>query len=261
MAEEPGVVDLDDSVEADQRELFFDVDREKAGRNGISTEDVAQTLRLALAGMPAGHRARARPSRTNCRSSCGCRATARSIRRAAADASSSRAAAAHVGAARGAGHVPRATSYDKTIYHKNQERVVYVTGRMAGRGPAYAVLALQSHFKEQPAARRASRIDWRGEGEWKITLDVFRDLGIAFSVALLGIYVLLVYETGSYLLPVDHHAVDSADHDRHHARLLAAEPDREPAGRRVRQPGVLHRHGHDRHDRAERHRGPQRASS
>ena len=43
---------------------------------------------------------------------------------------------------------------------------------------------------------------WRGEGEWKITLDVFRDLGIAFAAALVGIYVLLVYETGSYLLPV-----------------------------------------------------------
>jgi multidrug efflux pump subunit AcrB len=46
------------------------------------------------------------------------------------------------------------------------------------------------------------RINWRGEGEWKITLDVFRDLGIAFGIALLGIYVLLVYETASFLLPV-----------------------------------------------------------
>jgi multidrug efflux pump subunit AcrB len=93
------------------------------------------------------------------------------------------------------------TVEDKTIHHKNHERVVYVTGEMAGRGPAYAVLDLQKHFKEYPLPK-GIEADWRGEGEWKITLDVFRDLGIAFGVALLAIYVLLVYETGSYALPV-----------------------------------------------------------
>jgi multidrug efflux pump subunit AcrB len=45
-------------------------------------------------------------------------------------------------------------------------------------------------------------VDWRGEGEWKITLDVFRDLGMAFGAALLLIYVLLVAQTGSLLIPV-----------------------------------------------------------
>jgi multidrug efflux pump subunit AcrB len=45
-------------------------------------------------------------------------------------------------------------------------------------------------------------VEWSGEGEWKITLDVFRDLGIAFLAALVGIYVLLTYETRSYLIPV-----------------------------------------------------------
>lgn len=45
-------------------------------------------------------------------------------------------------------------------------------------------------------------VDWRGEGEWKITLDVFRDLGLAFAAACLGIYVLMVWETSSYLLPL-----------------------------------------------------------
>jgi multidrug efflux pump subunit AcrB len=46
------------------------------------------------------------------------------------------------------------------------------------------------------------RVNWAGEGEWKITLDVFRDLGIAFAAACLGIYVLLVYQTGSYFMPL-----------------------------------------------------------
>ncbi|MCA8953201.1 MAG: efflux RND transporter permease subunit, partial [Planctomycetes bacterium] len=45
-------------------------------------------------------------------------------------------------------------------------------------------------------------VDWRGEGEWKITLDAFRDLGLAFFAACLGIYILLVHETRSYVLPL-----------------------------------------------------------
>mgnify|MGYP000971751404 CR=1 FL=1 len=80
-------------------------------------------------------------------------------------------------------------------------RVVYVNAETAGRGPAYAVLALQKHFKANPPPAGIT-IDWKGEGEWKITLDVFRDLGLAFAAALLGIYVLLVYETKSYVLPL-----------------------------------------------------------
>jgi multidrug efflux pump subunit AcrB len=71
---------------------------------------------------------------------------------------------------------------------------------MAGRGPAYAVLGLQKYLREHPLPA-GIRADWGGEGEWKITVDVFRDLGIAFAVALLAIYALLVYETGSYALP------------------------------------------------------------
>ncbi|MGB4241832.1 MAG: efflux RND transporter permease subunit, partial [Kiritimatiellia bacterium] len=54
MAAEQGVVDIDDSAEAAQQKLFFRVDREKAGLNGVSTEDVVNTLRIALSGMPAG---------------------------------------------------------------------------------------------------------------------------------------------------------------------------------------------------------------
>jgi multidrug efflux pump subunit AcrB len=90
---------------------------------------------------------------------------------------------------------------DPTLFHKNMERVVYVTAEMAGRGPAYAVLDLQSDLEKNPLPEGTKAV-WTGEGEWKITVDVFRDLGIAFSAALLAIYVLLVYETGSYLLPL-----------------------------------------------------------
>jgi multidrug efflux pump subunit AcrB len=46
------------------------------------------------------------------------------------------------------------------------------------------------------------RVEFAGEGEWKITLDVFRDLGLAFAAALVGIYVLLAAQTGSFIIPV-----------------------------------------------------------
>ena len=79
-------------------------------------------------------------------------------------------------------------------------------------------------------------VDFAGEGEWKITLDVFRDLGLAFAAALVGIYILLVAQTGSFVIPRGRHAGHSADHPGHHARLLAAERAQRRAGRRFPDP-------------------------
>jgi multidrug efflux pump subunit AcrB len=198
METEPNLVDVDDSVEANQRKFVFDVDQQKAGLNGISTRAIVDTLRMALSGAPAGlvHI----PSEQN--------ELPIELRLPRHERSSlSRLRAIEVKGRQGAavqlGELGtfREDTVDRTIFHKNQERVVFVTGEMAGRGPAYAVLALQRHFKENPLPPGIT-LDWRGEGEWKITVDVFRDLGLAFAAALLGIYVLLVYETGSFLLPV-----------------------------------------------------------
>jgi len=197
MKKEPGVVDVDDSVEATQDKFFFRVDRDKAARNGIATEDIVQSLQMALSGMPAGtlHV----PTEQN-----ELPIVIKLPREKRSDLS--RLATLTVKGRGGLGvqlgelgafepHVA-----DKTIFHKNQERVVFVTGEMAGRGPAYAVLALESWFKKNPLPA-GIKVDWAGEGEWKITVDVFRDLGLAFAAALVGIYVLLAYQTGSYVLP------------------------------------------------------------
>ena len=90
---------------------------------------------------------------------------------------------------------------EQTIYHKNLRRVAYVTGETAGRTPAEAILGMQAAAEEEPVPG-GSEVVWTGEGEWKITLDVFRDLGLAFGGALLLIYILMVYQTGSYLMPL-----------------------------------------------------------
>ncbi len=198
MAEEQGVVDVDDMVEADRTRWVFETDREKAGINGISTEAIAQTMRLALDGMPAGviHE----PAEQN-----EWPIVLRLPRAARSDLERLQSVAVKGGGGQlvQIGELGRFVERpgEKTVFHKNQERVVYVTAEAAGRGPAYAVLALQRHFKANPLPR-GIRLDWRGEGEWKITLDVFRDLGIAFAAALLAIFVLLVYETKSYILPL-----------------------------------------------------------
>ncbi len=198
MQQEDAVVDVDDSVEESQDKLFFRVDREKAGLNGVSTEDVVQTLQVALHGMPAGmvHL----PGEQN---ELAIQLRLPLEKRSDPERLKTLGVRGRNGQMVQLGELGRfeKSAVDVTIFHKNQERVVYVTGETAGRGPAYAVLALQSWFKRHPLPA-GIRAEWAGEGEWKITVDVFRDLGIAFAAALMAIYVLLVYETRSYALPV-----------------------------------------------------------
>jgi multidrug efflux pump subunit AcrB len=198
LALEDGVVEADTSAEAHQQKLFFRVDREKAGLNGISTEDIVGTLRLALAGMPAGvvHAPREQNELP---------IVLRLPREKRSDPERLKTlrVKGRMGHSVQLGELGafEEDTVDRTIMHKNMEPVVFVTAEMAGRGPAYAVLSQQAELAETPLPD-GIRAVWTGEGEWKITVDVFRDLGIAFSAALLAIYVLLVYETGSYLLPI-----------------------------------------------------------
>jgi multidrug efflux pump subunit AcrB len=98
------------------------------------------------------------------------------------------------------GHFEKVPS-EQTIYHKNLRRVAYVFGDTAGRTPGEAVIGLLLAIRDKPVPS-GSEVVWTGEGEWKITLDVFRDLGLAFGGALLLIYILMVYQTGSYLIPL-----------------------------------------------------------
>ena len=95
----------------------------------------------------------------------------------------------------------------KTIYRKDQKRVVYVTADMAGalESPVYAILGMNKElqkmtlpkgykvnelYMEQPTDESDFTVKW--DGEWQITLEVFRDLGIAFMVVIVIIYMLIV---------------------------------------------------------------------
>ena len=106
---------------------------------------------------------------------------------------------------------------DKTIYHKNLKRVTYVIGDVAGieESPVYVILKmkeairnlklpegyeLQQYSTIQPPLEQKYAMKW--DGEWHITYEVFRDLGIAFTAVLILIYILVVAWFRSFLIPL-----------------------------------------------------------
>jgi len=225
MSREPGLVDLDVSTEADQLKYVFETDKPKAALSGISTKDVADTLSIALKGSRATvlHLPKeVDPLWVELRIP--------RIERSAIDDLEELYVQGETGQSVQLGALGkfRETIDDKTIYHKNLKRVVYVYAEVAGISPAEAIVDLEtdrqpgnelfvSDATPRPLAERTwlspgggvpwtipagYSVNWAGEGEWDITLDVFRDLGLAFAAALFGIFVILMFETGSRILPV-----------------------------------------------------------
>jgi multidrug efflux pump subunit AcrB len=194
----PKVVDVDDSVEAPQVQYNFVVDRTKAGLHGITEEEIARSARMFLGGESPTivHQDSERsPLEVNLR-------LPRSMRSRPEDMGSIRVKAAD------GSMVPfnelgelKETTIDQAIYRKNMERLVFVTGEMAGRSPVDAIFDLQDSMKTNPLPDGFT-VNWAGEGEWKITLEVFRDLGLAFAGALILIYILLVQQTQSFAIPL-----------------------------------------------------------
>ncbi|WP_035261981.1 efflux RND transporter permease subunit [Desulfonatronum lacustre] len=192
------VVDVDDSRVAARPRLTFVPDREKAGLHGLSARDLLHALRMAAAGttpatIQSPHERQTLPVRV---------ILPRELRVSPADLE-----ALHVRGADGSmlplgelGQFVREME-EQPILHKNLRRVVYVTAETAGLPPAEAVLDLQAKLRASPPPQGIDVV-WTGEGEWKITVDVFRDLGLAFGAAMVGIYLLLVVQTASLALPL-----------------------------------------------------------
>ena len=211
----PGVVDVDWYVEDDQPKLQLIVDQEKAALSGVSTAELAGTLRLASSGERVGLLHDERASARTSPSSSSCRRADRS--------DLARLAALRVAGKGGqlvsVGELVRTKRVveDKSIYHKNLMPVVYVTADVAGaiESPVYAILALdreldklpvpggyrlEQHTAHQPSSTERYAMKW--DGEWHITYEVFRDLGFAFAAVLVLIYVLVVAWFQSFLSPL-----------------------------------------------------------
>ncbi len=209
-----GVVDVDWYVEEDQIKYHFAVDREKAALNGVSVEQVAATLRMAVGGMNAGllHQPQEKEDVSillrlprEKRSNLG---NLKEIR-----------VMGQTGNLVPLNELVRVEekTLDKSIYHKNLMPVVYVTGDVAGReeSPLYAMMKLNRaidglHLPDgYPMKRYVSsqpfvtdRLSMKWDGEWYVSYEVFRDLGIAFAVVLVLIYILVVGWFQSYRVPL-----------------------------------------------------------
>jgi len=198
LAKESGVVDVDDFAEDAHDRLDFVLDKEKAALHGVTTAEVVRTLRLSLGGdaVATVHEAGERnPLPLRLVLPRAARSGTEELSRVAVmGAEGDLVPLAEIGA------FQRRTE-DQPVYHKDLERVVFVVGEVAGRSPADVVFAMQKSAASAPLSG-AARADWSGEGEWKITVDVFRDLGLAFAGAMLLIYVLLVAETRSFVIPL-----------------------------------------------------------
>ncbi len=198
MKSEPFVVDIDDTTEAPRDRVDFVLDKEKAALHGVSTAMITQTLRTALSGAsPATvHRAGERKPLP-------VKIILPRERRTGIPALSQIPVKAQNGKMIPLGELGTFVKVpeDQPIYHKNLERVVYVFGEMAGRAPAEAIIDMQKRIEDQPLSK-GLRAEWAGEGEWKITLRVFRDMGISYLAALMGIYTLLVIQMNSFFMPL-----------------------------------------------------------
>jgi len=194
----PGIVDVDDTLVAPQRKVVWAVDRVKAGVLGVSNNQVAQLVSDMIEGGEYGSLRlpdQVHPVRIIARLPRANRAVPEEIGTFMVKTPQGRMVYLSE-----LGWFEERT-IDQPIYHKNLKPVVYVFGETAGLPPPEAIFALKDAVSRD-ASLKDFDIVWSGEGEWDITVRVFRDLGIAFGVAVLGIYILLLYQTQSYLLPI-----------------------------------------------------------
>lgn len=226
----PGVVDVDWYIEADQPKARFVIDKEKAALHGISAETISQTLRIAVSGLPVDlvHMPREkedvplilevpRPFRT-------LPEELLALRVRSGDAN----ALPEPGGDAAPPLIPlrelvriEYTTTDKSIHHKNLMPVTYVIGDVAGEAesPVYAILQMNKKLRQidprkfggsvsefkiynavLPFTEAQPAMKW--DGEWHITIEVFRDLGIAFGAVCILIYLLMVGWFRSFITPL-----------------------------------------------------------
>jgi len=220
----PGVVDVDWMVEDDQNVYNLVVNKERAAFRGVSAEQIAQTLRMSIAGMDVGllHTDKELdPVTIQVR-------LPKSDRTSLANLSGIFVQSQGMGMLttrlRAGEMIPLSELVtvqekleDKSIFHKDLRRVVYVTADVAGatESPVYAMLDMDKKIQQlktpggysvsplytsSPKAEEKLSMKW--DGEWQITFEVFRDLGTAFAVVLVIIYLLIIGWFQSFKTPL-----------------------------------------------------------
>ncbi len=203
-AETADVVDIDWQVEDDQVEYKFNVLKEKAALAGVSTQQVINSVAMALGGQEVTQLYAEKEHEQ-----VGIQLRFSEDERSSIEDLKKINIMSMTGQKVALGDVVeiKEALQDKSIYRKNQKRVVYVTADIAGalESPVYGILnmsknldkiklpegyTLNEEFTQQPFVQDNYSLKW--DGEWQITYEVFRDLGTAFAVVLLVIYMLII---------------------------------------------------------------------
>ena len=208
------VVDIDWMVEDNQTEYQFDINKEKAMLYGVAPQQIAYTMNMALSDNAI----------TNLYDEDAVNQVGLVLALDEKEKSTISDISQLKVKSKQGNMVPIAdlvtitkTTAAKSIYRKNQKRVVYVLADMAGEleSPAYAILGMEDKLKNiklpkgyelnemylgQPDYEDNYTVKW--DGEWQITLEVFRDLGIAFLGAIILIYILIVGWFQNFKAPI-----------------------------------------------------------
>ncbi len=198
------VVDVDWMVEDDQVEYNFVIDKEKAMLYGITPQQIVQVMVMAFREQPVSHM-----YREDSFEQIGIVLSVSEKDKSSLDQIQQLKITSQQGNMVSVGDLVsiKEGTKAKSIYRKNQKRVVYVMSDMAGEleSPVYAILGMTDKlnqlelpqgfsinelYMEQPQYEDDYTVKW--DGEWQITLEVFRDLGIAFLGVIVIIYMLIV---------------------------------------------------------------------
>jgi len=209
------IVDIDDSGEADTEKIVLRVDRNKAALAGVTQQGVVEAVRLALGGenvtaLRTGHAKFEVPVRIGVPAELQSALERLLMLPVRADSGALVPLSELV--------QPVRALRDKAIYHKDLLPVVYVVGDMAGAldSPLYGMFAIRGgiagmelaeggrlgeYFIRQPGDRYA-QYAYKWDGEWEVTYETFRDMGIAYGAGLVLIYLLVVAQFRSYATPL-----------------------------------------------------------
>jgi len=214
LAQTADVVDVDWRVEHDQPQYNFEVDKEKAMQYGVAPAQVVGVINAALSGATIGTL-----HTPETFSQVNIKLQLNDPDKSSINDLKNLTVINQQGMPVSVGdlvHVSQRIK-EKSIYRKNQKRVVYVTADMAGKleSPFYAIskvsdslksikvptgYALKEEYTHQPELEDNYSLKW--DGEWQITYEVFRDLGIAFLVVIIIIYMLIVAWFQNFTVPI-----------------------------------------------------------
>ncbi|PKO37751.1 MAG: multidrug transporter AcrB [Betaproteobacteria bacterium HGW-Betaproteobacteria-6] len=209
------IVAVDDYIEADSRKVILHVLQSKAAQLGVAQSDIVEVVSMGLAGQdvtPAHN--------TESKFEIPVRVTLPAEKQSSLDALLKLRVRSRDGQLVPVSELVevRDAAREKAIYHKDLLPVVYVVGDMGGKldSPLYGMFDIRSKINGMELKEGGTLGEWfirqpndpyagysvKWDGEWKVTYETFRDMGIAYGVGLILIYLLVVAHFGSYLVPL-----------------------------------------------------------